>query len=295
VTQSLERLPEKPGSEKGKAHASAKAAEYRGSLDVPLDAATLLYLQHQAGNAATSDLLTTRSRAAAPATGPITTAGPPDVRAGKGTPMDGVLAGRQSDLLSSGLVVQTWGIPVLAAAPARTSQTVSITNVSGPKDLGRGGFDWKVWFNIGTAAGTDGWVIQEINASFKTEGAGGSTRSYHFWEAWQLKKGKTQTIYQDESLDDNDDQYYSAPAATGSKGSNKVVGNVKFYEGALPADFKTNNPSTVAGILNSTTTKPDFWDGSGTDHSITATWDDTASPSKHTVKAVMGSTNLDGT
>lgn len=282
---SRERLPEKEGNESGKIPVSGKAIGRGPRLEGPLDTATLLYLQQHAGNAATVDLLATRSQAAA-----AQIPGHGKGRAGKGAPIDGVLAGKESDL-----AVQTWGFPLPVATPTRTSQTVTISNVSGPKDLGRGGFDWKVWFTIGTAAANDGWVIQEINASFKTEGSGGSTKSYHFWEAWQLKKGKKQTIYQDEGLDDNDDQYYHSSEAAGSKGVNKVVGKVKFYEGALPSDFKTNNPSTVAGILNSTTTKPSFWDDTGTDHNITATWDDTGTPSTHKVKALMGGTSLDGT
>ena len=180
---------------------------------------------------------------------------------------------------------------------ARKSATVTITNVSGPKDLGRGGFEWKVWFSIGSPAGADGWVIQEVMINRTIVDAKGitTTKNYHYWEAWELKKGKTVTVWQDGALDDNDDMYHEPNGPTGSKGTIEARGKVKFYEGALPADFKTNNPSTLAGILHSTTTKPTFWDGSGTTHDLTSTWDDTVSPPTHSVIGVAGGTKLKGT
>ena len=179
----------------------------------------------------------------------------------------------------------------------RKSATVTITNVSGPKDLGRGGFDWKVWFSIGSPAGADGWVIQEITVNSTIVDSKGVTtkNNYHYWEAWELKKGKTVTVWQDGALDNNDDQYYSPNSPAGSKGTITFQGIVKFYEGALPADFKTKNPSTIAGILHSTTTKPPFWDGSGTTHDLTSTWDDTGSPPTHKVTGVAGGTKFTGT
>ena len=127
------------------------------------------------------------------------------------------------------------------------------------------------------------------------DGPGASTKTYHFWEAWEVEAGKKVTVWQDKGLDKNDDEYYVPPAHTKKKGSNKVVGAVKFYEGALPADFKKNNPSTLAGILHSTTTQPPFWDGSGTAHNITATWDDTGAAKVSDVEAQAGATRLKGT
>jgi hypothetical protein len=116
--------------------------------------------------------------------------------------------------------------------------------VSGPKDLGCGGFDWKVWFDVPNAAGKDGWVIQEITASFDVLNPDGSTnfkKTYHYWEAWEVKVGKKVTVWQDQSLDNNDDQYFSS-SRPGTKGTIKYVGKAKFFEGPLPADFKKNNP-----------------------------------------------------
>jgi hypothetical protein len=48
-----------------------------------------------------------------------------------------------------------------------------------------------------------------------------------------------------------------------TKGEITYVGKAKFFEGPLPPDFKKNNPDTIAGILDSTTKKPDSWDGVG--------------------------------
>jgi hypothetical protein len=162
----------------------------------------------------------------------------------------------------------------------RNSQNVTVAPIVTAKDLGRGGFSWKVWFSIPSPATQDGWMIQEIVADAKiTEGDGTKrTESYHFWEAWEVKQGKTVTIYQDQALDDNDDIYYTPSRKAGSKGVDKTVGKVKFYEGPLPSDFKTNNPSTVAGILNSSATEPPYWDGSGAAHNLTCKWDDSVPP-----------------
>lgn len=135
------------------------------------------------------------------------------------------------------------------------TQNPGITTVSGPKDLGCGGFDWKVWFDIPNAAGKDGWIIQEVTASFDAVNPDGSSnfkKTYHFWEAWEVKSGKKVTVWQDQAKDDNDDQYFTS-SRPDTKGTIKVVGKAKFIEGPLPADFKTNNPDTVAGILHSTT------------------------------------------
>ena len=79
------------------------------------------------------------------------------------------------------------------------------------------------------------------------------------------------------------------------EGHHHDAGPVKFYEGALPPDFRKHNPSTVAGQLHSTTTKPPFWDGSGTVHDITSVWDTTVTPVAHRVEADAGGVKLVGT
>jgi hypothetical protein len=41
----------------------------------------------------------------------------------------------------------------------------------------------------------------------------------------------------------------------------------------LPPDFIKQNPATRALDLHSSVTKPAFWDGTGTVHSLTTSWD----------------------
>jgi hypothetical protein len=241
------------------------------------DAGVLWALQQQAGNAAVSALLAHAND------GKLASVG------GKGAPEEGFLAGHA---MTVGVQRGPLDREIAGKGDSRKSQPVSIKTVNGPKDLGRGGYDWKVWLNLDSPAAEAGWVIQEVVASFKTVGS--IDRSYHFWEAWEVDKGKTGTVWQEKGLDDNDDQYYAAPAAANSKGANKLLGKAKFYEGALPADFKKNNPSTIAGILHSTTSKPAFWDDAGLRHDIEATWDDTGGKGESNVVAWAGGTKLVG-
>jgi hypothetical protein len=179
-------------------------------------------------------------------------------------------------------------------AAKATSQDPKITTVSGPKDPGCGGFDWKVWFDLPEAAGKDGWVVQEITATFDAKNADGTPnfqKTYHYWEAWEVKSGKKATVWQDEKKDDNDDQYFSS-SRPNTKGTTTYVGTAKFIEGPLPPDFKTNNPDTIAGILHSTTKKPDFWDGTGTRHNINSAWDCTDGKSISNVSGMAGDTKV---
>lgn len=176
-------------------------------------------------------------------------------------------------------------------------QNPRVTNVSGPKDLGCGGVDWKVWFDLPKAAEADGWVVQEINAVFEVKDASGATiqnQRFHFWEAWEVKKGKTGTVWQDQKLDDNDDQYGTGRRAN-TKGSISVLGKAKFYPGPLPPDFVKNNPDTLAHILHSTTKKPEFWDDTGTTHNIISVWDCTKTPGTSEVTAQAGDKKIRGT
>lgn len=170
-----------------------------------------------------------------------------------------------------------------------------ITNVSGPDDLGCGGSEWKVWFDLPKAAGADGWVIQEITVTYDIKNDDGSQfkkQTYHYWEAWKVEKGKTGTVWQDKGLDDNDDNY-SDSSYPGKKGTITTVGKAKFYEGPLPPDFKKNNPDTIAGILHSSIKKPPFWDGTGTDHNATTTFDCTGGKNTSKVTGKAGDKTLE--
>ncbi len=85
------------------------------------------------------------------------------------------------------------GVLVVCPPPcaARASQTPTITTLKGPTDTGCGGFDWRIYWGLPTAAGQDGWVIQEINATFDIMDGSDKPilhKTLHFWEAWPVEK-----------------------------------------------------------------------------------------------------------
>jgi hypothetical protein len=96
-----------------------------------------------------------------------------------------------------------------------------------------------------------------------------------FWEAWPVKKGEITTANRYDATKDGRtyDDSFDQPRRPNLRGEFKVVALAKFYEGALPAMFVKQNPLTRAEDLPSTTTRPDFWDGTGTIHNLTVTWD----------------------
>jgi hypothetical protein len=182
--------------------------------------------------------------------------------------------------------------------PTSPSQIPGITTISAPKDLGCGSFSWTIWWDIPNQSNKNGWIIQELTAVFdakKPDGSESFKKTYHYWEAWPIGKGKKVTQFQDEhELPPYDDDYFSSPRP-GSKGTIAYTGKSKFFEGDLPDDFKANNPSTIAGDLRSTTRKPAFWDGSGIDHNITANWNCTSSSPTSSVSGKAGSQTVTGT
>ncbi len=190
------------------------------------------------------------------------------------------------------------GIPSGVISSKSASQIPNITSIGGLKDLGCGGFDWRIWWDIPHGSSRSGWVIQEITATFDAQKADGSEafkKTYHYWEAWPVEKGKKISRFQDKhELPPFDDQYYTG-ARPGTKGTNTYVAKAKFFEGDLPADFKQSNPDTIAGDLYSTKKRPNFWDGTGIDHNITATWDCTASTGASHVSGTAGSKTITGT
>ena len=105
---------------------------------------------------------------------------------------------------------------------------------------------------------------------------GGEHRQGHYWEGFFVKKGETRGVYQP----DPDDTFQTTGETLhpdNSKGMSTFTGKAKFYEGTLPADFICpNEAAKPAGGLRATTAQPPFWDGSGTAHNLTVTWDCTA-------------------
>ncbi|HZF50680.1 MAG TPA: hypothetical protein VE093_18605 [Polyangiaceae bacterium] len=144
-------------------------------------------------------------------------------------------------------------------------------------------------FKLPMPAATSGWVVQEISYDHSVNG--GKQLQGRFWEAFYIEKGATRGLYDP----DYDDTYRNTGETIhpdNSTGMSTVIGKAKFYEGTLPADFICPNPATVAGSRRSTTTKPPFWDGTGTDHNLTITWDCTGGNDIVTVLAEPDPTSV---
>jgi hypothetical protein len=130
---------------------------------------------------------------------------------------------------------------------------------------------WLVEFVLPMPAATSGWIVQEIMYDLNI--TGGAQKQRHFWEGFYVKAGATTCVYAgaDDIYADSADDHPS-----NSTGTSTTNGKAKFYEGTLPADFIHKNQDTDAEARRSTTTQPPFWDGTGTDHNLTVTWDCTA-------------------
>jgi hypothetical protein len=174
-------------------------------------------------------------------------------------------------------------VPVRAGAPAVVSQNPKINTLYGdPKDLGCGGMRWLVEFELPAAAGADGWIIQQLDRSYDVREPNGSVSSPQlntpkktYWEAWPVRKGKTHTANRTDPTEEGVtyDDSFDQPQRPGTKGTFQVMALAKFFEGNLPPSFRKQNPDTRAEDLFSSIVKPPFWDGTGTVHNLTVTWD----------------------
>lgn len=167
------------------------------------------------------------------------------------------------------------------------------TTTRAVRNKGCGGYVWLVRFELPAVAANDGWLIQEIDGLYDIKDASGAvvnSEKYHYWEAWEIKKGKKITVYNEGGFPYDD--MYSDPSFLANKGKMGAKGKVRFYEGTLPADFKKNNASTYAGILHATTKKPPFWDGSGVDHDLMSDFDCTATPNVENIDAVAAGVKI---
>jgi RHS repeat-associated protein len=93
----------------------------------------------------------------------------------------------------------------------------------------------------------DGWIIQEVTITL------GDRLIVHYWEAWGVVPGSTQTWYADNGDPQDDTWRTTAPGTT------TFTGTARFYEGQqLPDSFVLNNQFTPAGTLPSTTENPNL-------------------------------------
>lgn len=179
-------------------------------------------------------------------------------------------------------------IPPAGTVPASTQNPQVKTLYDGPKDLGCGGIEWLVEFRLPKKAAGDGWIIQQIQRSYDIRLRNGNVADPRlnapkttYWEAWPVRKDAVLTTNRFDATSDGRtyDDTFDQPRRPNLKGYFKVVALVKFFEITLPADFIRQNPNTRAEDLHSTTTKPPFWDGTGTVHNLSTSWDCTEEPS----------------
>jgi hypothetical protein len=186
-------------------------------------------------------------------------------------------------------------VPDTGTVPLSVQNPKINTLYGGPKDLGCGGMEWLVEFELPKKAEGDGWIIQRIGRSYDIRLKDGKVADQKinapklpYWEAWPVKKGAVLTASRHNSTADGRtyDDSFDQPRRPNLKGEFRVAGLVKFYELAkLPADFIKKNPATRAMDLFSTTREPVFWDGTGTVHSLIVSWDCT-DPKKGTKTSI---------
>ena len=147
------------------------------------------------------------------------------------------------------------------------------------------GFYWGVQFELSPPANHDGYVIQEVSQTFtgtNSTGARADVSKQRYWEAWEIKRGAFGTVLSSKmtvaasmgattsgasplpsSLYVPVDDIFFFKVLPGATGTIIFVASAAFYEGPLPSTFTRHNPSTGAGKLLSTTTKPAFWEKKG--------------------------------
>jgi outer membrane protein OmpA-like peptidoglycan-associated protein len=175
------------------------------------------------------------------------------------------------------------------------------TLYDGPTDLGGGGFEWLVEFKLPDPSEHYGWIVQQVTRTFDIKTADGNKVPLRniptYWEAWPVRKGARLTSSRFDPTADGRtyDDSFDHEAIPETRGWIQIIGLVKFYETDLPKGFRNNNAKTQAQSLYSTTTKPDFWDGTGTLHNLWAFWDSTPGNKTANILAQAGPQLLNGT
>jgi hypothetical protein len=165
------------------------------------------------------------------------------------------------------------------AALVQRYQDPNIADAAPGRFYSGGGYNWPVDFSLPAAASERGWIVQEITARLWDSTLAGAARDggkqLHFWESWPVKKKKLVPKWRSPH-----DTYLWNSAVPGTTGTNRIDGTARFYTRTETGDWWWRSwpdgfePNTVpeAGAIGSRTTKPAFWTGAGTDHSLVVTW-----------------------
>jgi len=132
-------------------------------------------------------------------------------------------------------------------------QTLSYTTVGG----GPGLASWSIQWGLSQPSPDGGYIVQEISGEYTaTQGGEMETRSYHYWEAWQVPAGSQITRYNLSGSPADDVFRINGNGATGTDSSTAAA---RFYEGlSLPPSFVPNNRNTFAGSLPATNINPNL-------------------------------------
>jgi hypothetical protein len=165
-------------------------------------------------------------------------------------------------------------IEKLASSVATSPAKVKIVRNDGVKLGDYGAVTWDVDYALDTASPSGGWVIQKVKEKWDVKGSGGNPTptgkwpnpgGQTYWEAWRVFP-TTSVVF------DMPDEFQNGPypfSGTGTFGSMKWIGEVRFYEGlTLPKTFIMNNEATGAGDIPSTIIDPHLTNGGPPLHHI---------------------------
>jgi RHS repeat-associated protein len=138
-------------------------------------------------------------------------------------------------------------------AAALSHQVLTYVQWSDPERGSQGVVEWDVTWQLSQPSQSGGYVVQEMLLTGRSSNNPGGNGTAHYWEAWRIMAGATQTPSIAAGLSQWDDSFKVGPQ-TGS-GSITWRGSARFYEGLiLPSTFKPGQP--FAGAALSTTIDP---------------------------------------
>ena len=278
---------------------TADLAGHQATWDQPALAELLLRLQESAGNTAVQRFLE-----AAATSGKLGRGIPrPDEEmppiTGRDSPRSQYLSTakrlEEADAMSAEepaprlRMVTVPGAARAAGKLAAVSGRLGLKSAAPPTEKTCGDFSWTVQWVLDKPSKKGGWIVQHVKTAFDLkDGAGKAVDMkpkkegdldpawWPIWEAWQVNADQKVTTYAETG--DLADDTYGLGEYPDTKGKIKITGTATFYEGlTLPSDFKVTD-AAPAWILPVTKKKPKLKGGTGTiDHSLTATWDCTAS------------------
>ncbi len=150
--------------------------------------------------------------------------------------------------------------------PTRPPASFSYTTITPLKNLGCGGFDWKVQWQVeNQMQGKLGFVVQKVEYHWQktpcNQGFTSAPETNTYWEAWPAINDE---VYQDlgREKEHTSDRFYTKPEP-GHYGINAVQGNAKFLPG-YRAPIQWGASAWEAGDLLSTYSEPSGWSDEGT-------------------------------